>query len=102
MNMWFAHHLNRGHVLYNRSKHGTEYIGQGPLHARVWYSMQQRFCETFIYNKCVLTRKQQFSPLYSYQKFSRSGQKIWERSQATERVFWEKIIKKFERVVWAS
>ena len=57
MDMWFTHHLNREHVLYNRSKHGTEYIGQGPLHARVWKSMQQRFCETFIYNKFVLTGK---------------------------------------------
>ena len=52
--MWFAHHLNRGDVLYN---YGTENIDKGPLHARVWQSMQQRFCETFIYNKCVLTRK---------------------------------------------
>ena len=34
-----------------------------------------------------LREKQQFSPLYSYQKFPRSGQKIRERSQATERVF---------------
>ena len=38
---------------------------------------------------CTYEKKQQFSPLYSYQKFPRSGQKIWERSQATERVFWE-------------
>ena len=36
MNMWFAHHLNRGHVLYNCSKYGTEHIDQDPLHARVW------------------------------------------------------------------
>ena len=34
-------------------------------------------------------KKQQFSPLYSYQKFLRSGQKNRERSQSTERVFWE-------------
>ena len=38
---------------------------------------------------CTYEKKQQFSPLYSYQKFPRSGQKIRERSQATERVFWE-------------
>ena len=29
-----------------------------------------------------LLEKQQFNPLYSYQKFLRSGQKIRERSQA--------------------
>ena len=34
-----------------------------------------------------LREKQQFSPLYLYQKFRRSGKKIRERSQATERVF---------------
>ena len=55
--MWFAHHLNRGHILQNRSKYGTEHIDQGALHERVWQLMQQRFCETFIYNECVLTRK---------------------------------------------
>ena len=38
---------------------------------------------------CTYEKKQQFSPLYSYQKFPRSGQKIGERSQATEPVFWE-------------
>ena len=38
---------------------------------------------------CTYEKKQQFSPLYSYQKFPRSGQKIRERSQATQRVFWE-------------
>ena len=38
---------------------------------------------------CTYEKKQQFSPLYSYQKFPRSGQKIWEKSQATELVFWE-------------
>ena len=38
---------------------------------------------------CPYEKKQQFSPLYSYQKFLRSGQKIRERSQATERVFRE-------------
>ena len=34
-----------------------------------------------------LRKKQRFSPLYSYQKFPRAGQKIRGRSQATERVF---------------
>ena len=38
---------------------------------------------------CTYEKKQQFSPLYSYQKFRRAGQKIRERSQDTERVFWE-------------
>ena len=33
--MWFAHHMKRGHILYNHSKHGNENIDQGPLHARV-------------------------------------------------------------------
>ena len=42
-----------------------------------------------LYNsKCLLTeKKQQFSALYSNQKFQRSGQKFQERSHAIERVF---------------
>ena len=35
MNMWFAHHLNRGHILQNHSTHGTKHIDQRPLHQRV-------------------------------------------------------------------
>ena len=33
-------------------------------------------------------KKQHFSPVYTYQKFPRPSQKFWERSQATEQVFW--------------
>ena len=40
-----------------------------------------------IINVYLREKQQQFSPLYSYQKFPRSSQKIRERSQATEWVF---------------
>ena len=44
---------------------------------------------------CTYKKKQQFRPLYSYQKFLRSGKKIRERPQATERVLWEINYPKF-------
>ena len=52
--MRFAHNLNRGHILLkekqnkNHSKHGTKYIYQLPLHARVCYLRQKSFCEFFV------------------------------------------------------
>ena len=43
MNMWFAHHLNRGHILQKHSKHGTKHIDQRPLHESMIFKAAKCF-----------------------------------------------------------
>ena len=48
-----------------------------------------KFLKNFyiILNVYLQKKKTQFSPLYTYQKFQRSGQKFQKRSQAIEQYF---------------
>ena len=65
MNMWFAHHLNRGHILQKDSKHGTKHIDQRPLHE---YDIKssKAFVKRLSIINVYLQEKQRFSPLHLY------------------------------------
>ena len=58
MNMWVAHHLNRVHILYKHSKHGTKHIDKLRFaQESMIFKTVMFFFLNFVYTKCLLTRK---------------------------------------------